>query len=1346
MISRFFIDRPIFAAVLSIFITLTGLIALFTLPIAQYPPITPPAVAVTIQYPGASAQVVADTVAAPIEQQVNGVEGMLYMSSQMGNDGSYLLAVTFDVGTDLNTALVMVQNRVQLALPLLPLSVQNQGITIRKKTPDILNIINFYSPDGRYDDIYLSNFAQIRVYDELLRIDGVSQINFLGVGNYSMRAWLDPQKLASMNMTASDVASAIRSQNLDAPAGRIGQPPTSPSQPFQLPIDTLGRLTDPEQFGDIIVKVGQSRSTAPPTKVPAPSKGGNSLPIPGATAPLQGGTTTAGLTSTTTIGSGTTSSMTSVGNIGSTKPRSTVPGITATSNPTTSSGTTITNVTGGGVTGGGATSTGGGTTGGGATASGGGTTGGGTTTSVSGVTASGGTTASSGLPVPGSTSTTGTMGGSISTTGTASGGITGLSIDSGTGISATGGGVSSSQAMTRAPGRPSASIVRLRDVARVELGDQNYNLGCTFDGYPSVGLGIFQLPGTNALDVANRIRAKMEELKKDFPEGVEYQIAYDTTPFIRESVADVVRTLLEAVALVAVVVLIFLQNWRAALIPLVAVPVAIVGTFAVMAAVGFSLNNISLFGLVLAIGIVVDDAIVVVENVERWLERGESSREAARKAMDEVTGPVIAVALVLCAVFVPCAFISGITGQFFRQFAVTISVSTVFSAINSLTLSPALAAILLQPHGPLTLPSPPGGEGGVRGRRRDPLTWLLNLLLGWFFRLFNWVFGAGTAGYGWLVGRLLRASALALLVYAGLLVLTGWVFQAAPTGFVPAQDQGRIICNIQLPDSASLQRTQEAMAKIEAIARHERGVAHTVTISGISFVLQADSPNFASMFVVLDPFEKRQSPDLTDTAIMARLRQAWAREVKDAQVVAFGAPAIPGLSVAGGFKLMVEDRGGLGVDALQSQTDALVGKLRALPDLTGASTQFRSRTPQLFADIDRIKVTSLGVSLQDVNDTLGMYLGSLYVTSFNEFGRYWQVTIQAEGKYRNRVEDINQLQVRNKWGQMVLLGSVVNVREIGGPVYITRYNLYTAAPVTGNVAPGASTGNAIQEVNQLSRDTLPITMQSEWTEIMFMQIRAGNTAMYVFALAVVCVFLALAALYESWSLPLAVILVVPLCLLCSIAGVLFTHNDVNIFVQIGLVVLVGLACKNAILIVEFARQTRLEGKPRFEATVEASRLRLRPILMTSFAFILGVVPMVIATGAGAEMRRSLGTAVFSGMLGVTLFGIFLTPVFFYVIQGLGETRLFAPSGVARRIGSPLAGGLSGFAAGFLLARIIHLHPVWEMVIGVSAAILGALLVLALRRIARRRTTANAPQKLAPPGAHASGSPNGGRPA
>jgi multidrug efflux pump len=1280
MISRFFIDRPIFAAVMSIFITLTGGIALFSLPIAQYPPVTPPAVSVTINYPGASAQVMADTVAAPIEQQVNGVEGMLYMASQMGNDGSYTLTVTFDIGTDLNVALVMVQNRVQLAEPLLPTSVQAQGITIRKKTPDILNIISFYSPDGRYDALYLSNFAQIHVYDELLRIDGVSQINFVGVGNYSIRAWLDPQKLASLNMTASDIANALSAQNLDAPLGVLAQQPATRTQAFELPINALGRLTTTEQFGDLIVKasLGQpsSRINAPETLAPTSSglTGGSGTSSSGTTL----ASTTYGLRATSTLGSATTSAGGTTGTSATAPGNSTSPtsaNSANTSGPT--SGATRTTSGSSGTSGATGTATGGITTIGGAQTTGG--------------------AASAGVALTAGGASTNLSGGSSasSSSGLSSSG------SSGTGLSSAG--------TTAGPGQPSVAIVRLRDVARVELGDQNYSLGCTFDGRPSVGLAVFQLPGTNALDVGNRIRAKMDELKANFPEGVEYQIAYDTTPFIRESVRDVVRTLLEAVVLVGIVVLVFLQSWRATLIPMIAVPVAIVGTFAVMKAIGFSLNNVSLFGLVLAIGIVVDDAIVVVENVERWLERGESSREAARKAMDEVTGPVIAVALVLCAVFVPCAFISGITGQFFRQFAVTIAVSTVISAFNSLTLSPALAAILLRPH----------------AGHRDPLTWLMDTLLGWFFQAFNFVFGATTTGYAWVVGRLLRGSLFVLLLYGGLLVLTGWVFHKAPTGFVPAQDQGRIICNIQLPDSASLERTNEAMSHIEAIARKTKGVAHTITISGISFVLQADSPNFASMFVVLEPFEQRTSPDLSSDAIVSRMRAAWASEIKDAQVVAFGAPAIPGLSVAGGFKLMVEDRAGLGLDALQHQTDQLVQKLQARPGLVGVSTQFRSNTPQLYAEIDRTKAYSLGVSQQDVTQALGTYLGSLYVTNFNEFGRYWQVTLQADARYRNRVDDIKLLQVRNKWGQMVLLSTLVNPREIGGPVYITRYNLYTAAPITGNSAPDVSTSDVIQEVNRFSRDTLPITMASEWTEIMFLQIRAGNTAIYVFTLAVVCVFLALAALYESWTLPLAVILVVPLCLLCSVTGVLLTHKDVDIFVQIGLVVLVGLACKNAILIVEFARQLHQEGKPRYEATIEAARLRLRPILMTSFAFILGVVPLVFATGAGAEMRWSLGTAVFSGMLGVTLFGIFLTPVFFNVLQGLSETRLFS-SGAVRLIGSPAAGAVLGFISGFLLARLTRRPVAWEVAIAVTGAIFGALLVLALQRLASHRAPHETP--------------------
>ncbi len=1050
MISHFFIDRPIFAAVLSIVVTLTGYLALFSMPIAQYPQISPPSVQVSCTYPGASAPVVVDTVAAPIEQQVNGVGGMLYMSSVSGNDGSYTLTITFDLGTDLNTALVMVQNRVTLAMPQLPPAVQRQGLTIKKKTPDLLMLVNFISSDKRYDDIYLSNFATIYVKDELLRLPGVSDITYLGQRDYSIRAWLNPQKLASSNITANEVADAVATQNVESVAGQVGQPPAPDGQPFQLPVNALGRLTDPEQFGDIVIKA-------------------------------------------------------------------------------------------------------------------------------------------------------------------ASGGTQG----------------------------PSPGIVRLRDVARVELGALSYDQSCTFDGGPSVALGIRQLPGTNALDVADLVRQKMKQLETRFPDGLVYRIAYDTTPFIRESVNDVIHTLRDAVILVAIVVLAFLQNWRAALIPLIAVPVAIIGTFAVMAALGFSLNNISLFGLVLAIGIVVDDAIVVVENVERWLEEGFSPRDAARKAMDEVTGPVIAVALVLSAVFVPCAFLSGITGQFFRQFAVTIAVSTVLSTFNSLTLSPALAAILLKP----------------RGMARDPLTWLLNATLGWFFRMFNAAFVAAASVYARTVAGLLRISGLILLAYVGLVVLTYWVFERAPTGFIPDQDQGRLIMNIQLPDSASVRRTQEVLAQVEKIARDTPGVAHTITVSGLSFLLSANASNFGSMFVVLDPYERRRDPRLHADAIMSRLRRAYTRQVKEAVVTVFGAPPIPGLSVAGGYKLMVEDRGGLGFTDLQDQTDALVSRLTKQPGLTGASTQFRSRIPQLFMDIDRSKVENLGVSLGDVNETLQVFLGSLYVNSFNQFGRYWQVTLQAEGSYRSRVEDINLLQVRNTTGDMVPLGTLVKVREVGGPVMVQRYNLYTAAPINGNVRPGVSSGEAITTVEATARGSLPRSMKTEWTELMFMQIRAGNTALAIFALSVVFVFLALAALYESWMLPLAVILVVPLCLLCSVLGVLYMRTSVNIFVQIGLVVLVGLACKNAILIVEFAQQLHEEGQPRFAATREACRLRLRPILMTSFAFILGVVPMVLAKGAGAEMRQSLGTAVFSGMLGVTLFGIFLTPVFYYVLTGLGARQL-----------------------------------------------------------------------------------------
>jgi multidrug efflux pump len=1196
MISRFFIDRPIFATVLSVVITLMGGIALYSLPMAQYPRITPPGIAVTINYPGASAPVVADTVAAPIEQQVNGIDGMLYMSSQMGNDGSYTLTVTFDIGTDVNTALVMVQNRVALAMPLLPTQVQNQGITIRKKTPDMLMIVSFFSPDDRYDDIYLSNFATIYVKDELLRVYGVSDINFLGQRDYSIRAWLDPQKLASRNMTAMDVADAIRTQNLDAPSGQIGQSPSPREQLFQLPVETVGRLTDPEQFGQIIVKASPD----------------------------------------------------------------------------------------------------------------------------------------------------------------------------GTDEQAIG-------------------IVRLRDVARVELGAQNYNQSCTFDGHQSVGLSIYQLPGTNALDVGDRVRAKMEELKTRFPDGVDYQIAYDTTPFIRESIGEVFKTLRDAVILVGIVVLVFLQDWKTMILPMIDVPVSLIGTFAVMALLGFSLNNLTLFGLVLAIGIVVDDAIVVLENTERMIAKGFDARTATIKAMDEITGPIIAITLALSSVFVPCCFIGGITGQFFRQFAVTIAVSTIISAVNALTMTPSRAVLIFRTHevagrhefkrealpwwifgllgglvtlrlGPeyvarsLALPLALQGsiEGGVASWQPWGVTaacfapgavaglvvgWIfihpVNAALGWLFKGFNDLFDRVTDLYGWTVGKLLRVSVLVLLVYGGLLALTYWTIVRAPTGFIPEQDQGRLIVNVQLPDSASLQRTRDAMALVDRITRESPGVAHTVTISGMSFLLQSNASNFGSMFIVLEPFDKRRVRGRNAEGIMARLRREFARRVKDAVVAVRNSSPIPGLGVAGGYKLMIEDRGGRGLRNLQTQTDDLVATLKREPGLATASSQFRSRTPQLFLDIDRSKSEALGLSFDDVNQTLSMYLGSLYINSFNQFGRHWQVNIQLEGDFRNRVEHINLLHVRNKWGEMVPLGTLVRAREFGGPIAVTRYNLYAASSISGSLQPGVSSGETIAAVDRLASETLPLSMRTEWTELMFVQIRAGNTAIYVFALAVASVFLALAALYESWSLPLAVILVVPMCLLCSVTGVLYSHRvldgvrrDVNIFVQIGLVVLVGLACKNAILIVEYAKQKRSEGWSARAATKEACRLRLRPILMTSFAFVVGVIPLALAAGAGAEMRRSLGIAVFNGMLGVTLFGIFLTPVFYYVIQGLGERQVFA-AGVRRWVGSALISGLVGLAFGFLLARVRVVPLSWALPACGCAGVLVALGVLDLHRRMRPRSPASA---------------------
>lgn len=1043
MFSRFFIDRPIFASVLSIVITVAGLVAVYTLPVAQYPEIAPPTVQVSCVYPGASAQVVADTVAAPIEQQVNGVENMLYMSSQCTNDGAYALTVTFKLGVDLDMAQVLVQNRVSMALPTLPDVVKQTGVVTKKKSPNIMLVVNLFSPDGRYDQLYLSNYATIQIKDELARLDGVGDVAFLGQQDYSMRVWLDPERMASRSLTAGDVVAAVREQNVQVAAGQIGQPPVPPGQDFQYTMSTLGRLTDPAQFADIVVKTGTS-----------------------------------------------------------------------------------------------------------------------------------------------------------------------------------------------------GEVTRLRDIGRVELGAKSQDQSCTLDGQPSVGLAIFQLPGSNAVATARLVQAKMDQLKRRFPAGLDYAIVYDTTPFIRESIHEVFKALRDAIILVAIVVLLFLQNWRSTLIPLVAVPVSLVGTFGVMWLLGFSLNNVSLLGLVLAIGIVVDDAIVVVENVERWIEHGLSPREAAYKSMEEVTVAVVAIAFGLSAVFIPTAFIAGISGQFYRQFALTIATSTLISAFNSLTLSPALAAILLKP----------------RGQQKDPLSRLLDFAFGWLFRGFNAAFERTTAVYGRLGRLCVRASAVALLVYGGLLLLTYLGFLTTPTGFVPNQDKGYLLVAVQLPDSASLQRTQNVMAAIDAVVRETEGVAHRVAISGQSFLLNANGSNFGSMFVILDEFEHRRDRRLYSEAIAAGLRRRLFHDIQDAQIGVFGAPPVDGLGNAGGFKIMIEDRGDNGLDVLQGQADELAVKGNQHPGLVGLFTMFRANTPQLYVDVDRTKCKTMGVALSDVFNTLQVYLGGYYVNDFNQFGRTWQVNLQADSSFRVRPEDVSKLKVRNAQGGMVPLGTLADVRDSSGPVLINRYNMYNAAAINGAWMPGTSSGQAVAAMEELAGQQLPQSMAHEWTELTYQEILAGNTALFIFPLCVLFVFLTHSAEYESWTLPLAIILIVPMSLLCALGGVRLAGLDNNLFTQIGFVVLAGLACKNAVLIVEFAKQQRERGRPRLEAAVEASRLRLRPIMMTSFAFILGVVPLMLASGAGAEMRRTLGISVFSGMLGVTLFGIFLTPVFYHVLQGFSESR------------------------------------------------------------------------------------------
>jgi multidrug efflux pump len=1121
MFSNFFIDRPIFATVLSVVIVIVGVVALLGLPIAQYPEVVPPVVQVAAMYPGANAKTVAETVAAPIEQEVNGVERMLYMNSRSTNDGQMSLDVTFEVGTNLDMAQVLVQNRVAIAQASLPEEVKRLGVTTKKKSPSILMCVNLVSPDGRYDQLYLSNFALMNIKDDLARVKGVGDVVFLGPRDYSLRIWLDPSKLASRGIAVGDVVGAIREQNVQVAAGRLGQPPVpaGAALPYQLTINTQGRLVDEKQFGNIIVKTG--------------GQGQNVF--------------LKDLVRDTRYGKG------------------------------------------------------------------------------------------------------------------------GQDLEKG-----------------------------------IELGAKNYDVNSYLDGKPAVTLAVFQLPGSNALATASAIKAKMRELQDKFPKGVEYRIHYDTTVFVDESIHEVYKTLAEAFVLVFIVVLVFLQDWRATVIPMIAVPVSLVGTLAAMALLGFSLNNLSLFGLVLAIGIVVDDAIVVVENVERYLAMGHDSRESARRAMAEVSGPVIAIALVLSAVFVPTAFMAGISGEFFRQFALTIAASTVISAFNSLTLSPALCVILFKGHGAAQGPSAQGhGQkqplprlglvvigalvgGFLLAPHVTHLMWLVWLIAiaggiaGWFlsdlvnrllrafFAAFNWIFDRTINAYGVAVAAVLRLSVIALAIYAGLMGLTYFGFQAVPVGFLPEQDKGYLVVNAQLPDGASLERTEKIVKRLSEIARDSKqipGVAHTIDLSGYSVLLGSNLSNMGGMFVILDPFEERKGdPQRSAAAVAARLRKAYG-EILGARLAVFGAPAIDGLGSTGGFKLQVQDRRGAGFRALQGGVQNLADQGNANPRLEGLFSSFTVDQPQLFVEIDREKLKSQKVSLDDVNLALQTYLGGLYVNDVTLFNRNWQVNVQADARHRLRVEDIGSLKVRNAGGQNVPLRTLVNVKNDSGPAVVNHYNIYPSAEINGGTAPGTSSGDAIAIMDQLAKDALPSTMKADWTEITLQQILAEKDLLtkLAFPLAVVLVFLVLAAQYESWSLPLAIILIVPMCLLASIAGVWLMGLENNVFTQIGLIVLVGLAAKNAILIVEFAKQRQDQGQSRQEAAIDACRLRLRPILMTSFAFILGVVPLVVAKGAGAEMRVALGVAVLSGMLGVTLFGLIFTPVFYSVVMWFAGRKPPPPS-------------------------------------------------------------------------------------
>jgi hydrophobe/amphiphile efflux-1 (HAE1) family protein len=1036
---------------------------MLALPIAQYPDIAPPTVTVTCTYPGANAKTVAETIATPIEEQVNGVEGMIYMSSQSTNDGMMVLTVTFQLGTDLDIAQVQVQNRVSIAQPLLPPDVTRAGIVVKKASPNITLGIAVYSPDKSRDPLYLSNFVTLQVKDELARLPGVGDLTIFGARDYSMRLWLNPEQLAARNLTCGDIITAVQEQNIQVAAGIVGGAPLPPGKaPFQYTINAQGRLVQPSQFDEIVIKTGAD-----------------------------------------------------------------------------------------------------------------------------------------------------------------------------------------------------GSVTRLKDVARVDLGAADYTTNTHYNGLPAVGIGVFQLPGSNSIATANAVYKKLAELKANFPGGVDYAIPYDTTTFVRDSIHDVVKTLLEAIALVALVVLLFLQNWRASIVPLLAIPVSIVGTFAVMIAFGFSLNNLSMFGLVLAIGIVVDDAIVVVENVDRWIEHGLSPREASHRAMTEVTPAVIAIACGLTAVFVPVAFISGITGQFYRQFALTISFSTLLSAFNSLTLSPALAALILKPH----------------KAKPDWLTRLVNLMFGWLFHLFNIGLDKLNAGYVSALRHAVRLSFIVLAVYGGLLFLTYLGFKTVPTGFIPEQDQGYLIVAFQLPDAASIDRTDDVLNRMAAIAQDRPGIEGTFAVTGLNLLTGTTQTNVGVIFLPLKPFgERNGKPEQSAKALAGYLMEKYSH-VQEAFALVLLPPPVQGIGQAGGFKMQVEDRSGLATpQQLEAATQALIGEAVKDPHIAAAFSSFRASVPQLYANVDRVKAKKENVPVTNIFQALQVNLGSFYINDFNYLGRTYKVIAHADAPFRAAASDVAQLKTRNNAGAMVPLGTVMDLKDIVDADRINRYNLYPSAEINGAGAPGVSSGQAIEIMGNLARRILPAGFSYEWTELAYQEETAGNTALYIFPLCVLFVFLTHSAEYESFSLSSAIILIVPMCLLFGIAGVYFSSLDNNIFTQIGFVVLAGMSVKNAVLIVEFAKQQQ-EHDPNMraaEAAINAARLRLRPILMTSMAFILGVLPLLIATGAGAEMRQALGTVVFYGMIGVTVFGLFLTPVFYTVIRKLGRDKPIIPP--HKKLGAETAHG------------------------------------------------------------------------